>query len=257
MLLGREGVAQAYGQKYYNYNDETEYKMDVIIYANDKACMESLHKYAENKYNELNDDFRIRFSKLDERYRSQYDSIVSNGDLISKHIFTLPEFINVDLQKDGKAYDDHLFLNDKGLATFKLTSWEEKVLEAERNADDFVCWLRNPDRKNWSLCIPYEMDNEYKPLYPDFVIVRKSPSMGYLFDILEPHNSSLKDNLPKAKGLARYAQQNIGFTRVQLIRIEGDDIIRLDMGKTTIRNKVIAAINNDELDHIFDTDGIK
>lgn len=258
ILLGREGVANAYGQKhYFDYDDDTEYKMDVIIFANDKVCLDNLQKYAENKYNELNDNYRIRFSKLDERFRSQYDSIVTNGDLVSKHIFTLPEFINVDLQKDGKSYSDHLFLNDKGVATFKLTSWEEKVLAAEQKADDFVCWLRNPDRKPWALCIPYEMDNEFRPMYPDFIIIRKSPSNEYLFDILEPHNSSLKDNLPKAKGLARYAQQNIGFTRVQLIRIEGDDIIRLDMGKTAIRNKVIAAINNDELDHIFETDGIK
>jgi type III restriction enzyme len=256
IVLGREGVAQAYGQKYFNGEDDSEYKMDVIIFANDKNCIAHLHKFAEDKYNEFNDTYRIRFCSLDERFRNQYDSIVTNGDLVSKHIFTLPEFINVDVQKDGKTYNDHLFLNDKGTATFNLTSWEEKVLEEERKANDFVCWLRNPDRKSWAMCIPYEMDNEFKPMYPDFIIIRKSP-LGYLFDILEPHNSSLKDNLPKAKGLARYAQMNIGFTRVQLIRIVGSDIIRLDMGKTAIRNKVISAINNEELDHIFETDGEK
>ena len=30
---------------------------------------------------------------------------------------------------------------------------------------------------------------------------------------------------------------------------------RLDMSKMAIRDKVIHAINTDELDHIFDTDG--
>lgn len=30
---------------------------------------------------------------------------------------------------------------------------------------------------------------------------------------------------------------------------------RLDLAKGSIRDKVLAAINNDELDHIFDTDG--
>ena len=257
ILLGREGVAQAYGHKYLNLDDENEFKMDVIIYANNKDCIAALHKYAEKKYNELNDIYRIRFTKLDERFRNQYDSIVTNGDLVSKHIFTLPEFINVDIQKGGNVYENHLFVNEEGKATFKLTSWEEKVLAAESKAEDFVCWLRNPERKSWAMCIPYEMDNEYKAMYPDFIIIRKSLSNEYLFDILEPHNASLKDNLPKAKGLARYAQQNIGFTRVQMIRIVGNDIIRLDLGKTAIRNKVIAAINNDELDHIFDTDGVK
>ena len=31
---------------------------------------------------------------------------------------------------------------------------------------------------------------------------------------------------------------------------------RLDMSKTAIRDKVIHAINTDELDHIFDIDGV-
>ena len=31
---------------------------------------------------------------------------------------------------------------------------------------------------------------------------------------------------------------------------------RLDMSKTAIREKVSHAINTDELDHIFDTDGV-
>jgi len=30
---------------------------------------------------------------------------------------------------------------------------------------------------------------------------------------------------------------------------------RLDMAKGVVRNKVLAAINNDELNHIFDADG--
>ena len=255
IALGREGIPQAYGTKYLDWDDESVWKMDVIIFANDKTCLANLHNYAEDKYNSLNDEYRVRFIGIEERFRNQYDSIVTNGDLISKHIFTLPESINVDVQKDGKTYNDHLFLNENGAATFSLTSWEEKVLEDERKRDDFVCWLRNPDRKPWAMCIPYEMDNEFKPMYPDFIIVRKSPTMGYLFDILEPHNSSLKDNLPKAKGLAKYAQINLGFSRVQLIRIIGNDIVRLDMGKTAVRNKVIAAINNDELDHLFNTYG--
>ena len=256
IALGREGIPQAYIDSYLrNWDDVSECKMDVIIFANDKTCIANLHKYAEDKYNSLNDEYRVRFIGIEERFRNQYDSIVTNGDLISKHIFTLPESINVDVQKEGKTYNDHLFLNENGAATFSLTSWEEKVLEDERKRDDFVCWLRNPDRKPWAMCIPYEMDNEFKPMYPDFIIVRKSPTMGYLFDILEPHNSSLKDNLPKAKGLAKYAQINLGFSRVQLIRIIGNDIVRLDMGKTAVRNKVIAAINNDELDHLFNTYG--
>ena len=70
-----------------------------------------------------------------------------------------------------------------------------------------------------------------------------------------------KDNLGKAKGLANYAANEPRIGRVQLIRIGKDAagenrFKRLDLAKGSIRNKVLAAINTDELDHIFDTDGV-
>ena len=65
----------------------------------------------------------------------------------------------------------------------------------------------NPSRASWALCIPYEMDNEIKPAFPDFIIIRKDDILGYVIDILEPHNPELKDNLGKAKGFAEYARQ--------------------------------------------------
>lgn len=66
--------------------------------------------------------------------------------------------------------------------------------------------------------------------------------------------------LGKAKGFAEYARQNPGVGRIQLIRmakdISGKDRFkRLDMSMSAVRDKVSRAINNDELDHIFDTDG--
>lgn len=69
-----------------------------------------------------------------------------------------------------------------------------------------------------------------------------------------------KDNLGKAKGFAEYARQNPGVGRIQLIRMSEDAaknkrFKRLDMSKSAIRDKVSHATSNDELDHIFDTDG--
>lgn len=87
------------------------------------------------------------------------------------------------------------------------------------------------------------------------------PILKYIVDILEPHNPDFKDNLGKAKGLANYAANEPRIGRVQLIRIGKDAagenrFKRLDLAKGSIRNKVLAAINTDELDHIFDTDGV-
>ena len=98
-------------------------------------------------------------------------------------------------------------------------------------------------------------------MYPDFIIVRRDDQLGYILDILEPHNPDFKDNLGKAKGLAHYAENESRIGRIQLIRVGKDAagknrFKRLDLARGSIRNKVLAAINTDELDHIFDTDGV-
>lgn len=141
-----------------------------------------------------------------------------------------------------------------------MNSWEAGVLEEEAAAEDFVCWIRNPSRSSWSLCIPYEINNEIKPSYPDFIIIRRDPILGYIIDILEPHNPDFKDNLGKAKGFAKYAVEEQRIGRIQLIR-QGKDASgktrfkRLDLAKGAIRDKVLKAQNHEELDHIFETDG--
>ena len=146
-----------------------------------------------------------------------------------------------------------------------VDKWDEERIalwiEEEEKRQDFVCWIRNPSRASWALCIPYEINGEIKPTYPDFIIVREDERLGYVIDILEPHSADFKDNLGKAKGFAEYARQNPGVGRIQLIRMGKDaagrnQFRRLDMYKTAIREKVSCAINTDELDHIFDTDGV-
>lgn len=260
--LGSEGVANEYGRQYFDGDEPNAYKIDVIIFASDDECIKSLHTYAEAKFHSLNDTYRRYIAKIDsDRFRRQYDSIVSDGDIVSKHNFRLPETIQVVHEDGGKEYSNHLFVNaNTGTAVMKLNGWEEGVIWEEEKNPDFICWLRNPSRKSWSLCIPYEMDNETKPAYPDFIIVRKDAISGYVIDILEPHNPEYIDNLGKAKGFAEYARQNPGVGRIQLIRMAKDisgknRFKRLDMSMSAVRDKVSRAINNDELDHIFDTDG--
>ena len=111
------------------------------------------------------------------------------------------------------------------------------------------------------MLLPLQGWLRYQATYPDFIVVRQDERLGYVIDILEPHSADFKDNLGKAKGFAEYARQNPGVGRIQLIRMSKDaagnhKFKRLDMSKTTIRDKVSYAINTDELDHIFDTDGV-
>lgn len=164
-------------------------------------------------------------------------------------------------QPESAAVEQRSLPEATGTAKLKLNGWETELIEVEEKRPDFVCWIRNPSRGSWALCIPYEIDGEIKPTYPDFIVVRKDDRIGYVIDILEPHSPDFKDNLGKAKGFAEYARQNPGVGRIQLTRMSKDAVgknqfKRLDMYRTAIRDKVSHAINTDELDHIFDTDGV-
>lgn len=249
--LGNEGIGTRYGHKYYDEDDPNRYKIDVIIYAADDRCFDELQQYAKETFHSLDDTFRRRITTLSDRYRDKYDSIVANGDLISKHNFRLPENIAMRPDEDGKAYTDHLFVNKEGKAVIKLNGWEEKVIQAEQAKPDYICWLRNQPRASWALCIPYKMNGETKRMFPDFLIVRKDEG-GLVVDILEPHDPSRLDNLGKAQGMAEYARENPGVGRIQLIRVINGQIKRLDMSRGAVRTKVISAASDNELSHIFD-----
>ena len=150
-------------------------------------------------------------------------------------------------------------MDDSGTAIINLNSWEQKLIEEEQDQNDFVCWIRNPPRSSWGLCIPCEINGETRPAYPDFLIIRKENS-GYIVDVLEPHDPSRIDNLGKAKGFAEYAHQNPGVGRIQLIKIKRDAVgrerpFRLDMSKSMIRDKVAHCSGIGELNHIFDDYG--
>lgn len=263
--LGGFGFDRKYGMTHYDPANPNAFKIDVILYAAGENSLTELHQYAERKFHELNDDHRRAVARLTDYYKHQYDTIVANSDIVTRHNLTLPETHTVRIDEDGKRYVNHLYIDpDTGVAQIKLNGWETQLIEEEAVRNDFVCWLRNPSgRGSWGVCMPYEDDGETRATYPDFIIIRRdsaSPT-DYIVDILEPHNPVFRDNLGKAKALAQYAADENKIGRVQLIREERDAagrrrLKRLDMGRGMIRNSVLHATSNDELDHLFDQHGV-
>lgn len=259
-LLCGEGVGRRYADKYEDEKeDENAYMYDVILYVSDQHQRDLLMDYAKQEFYKLADLYRPMTKNIPEKARQQYNSLVSQGSIISKHLFQLPDTINVDLDNDGDVCYDHLFVNSEGTAKFKLNGWELITLSEERKNPNFVCWLRNQDRKSWALCIPYKYGNEDHRMYPDFIIVRNDGNGGYDFSILEPHSDDKKDNLAKAKGLVQYAIDCPNLSRIQMLRkirySSGDRMLRLDFMKMSVRDKVNQCVTEADFDKVFTSEG--
>lgn len=259
ILLCGEGVGSRYAELYEtDEDDEYTCMYDVILYAADEHQHDVRMDYAKKQFYKLADLYRPKSKNIPEKYRQQYNNLVTMGSTTSKHLFHLPETINVDLDNDGETCTDHLFVNSDGTATFKLTGWEPITLAEERKNPNFVCWLRNQDRKPWALCIPYEYGNETHRMYPDFLIIRKNGN-GYEYGLLEPHRDDKKDNLAKAKGLVKYAQECPNVDRIQMLRkvknSTGERMLRLEFTSLAVQEKVMSCVTDADFDKVFIAEG--
>lgn len=257
-ILG-EGLHTEYWIKN-SERDRTDVHVEVIVLANNTEIMERLNRYAEEKFISLYENNKRLIATLPETRKQFYQKLVSASPIPISMNWQLPESIDFTIADNSTEYENHLFIDSAGSMKTYLNPWENGVLKEEISRGA-VCWLRNLDRKPWSLCIPYEVNGVSTPMFPDLLIVR-ADAHGYVFDILEPHDGSRKDNCPKAVGLAKFAELHWDkFGRIELIREKrGADgqmhFYRLDMAKTSIRNKVRGITNNSELDRIFDEDSV-
>lgn len=256
--LGRFGFPNIYGRRYCDENDPSAYKIDCVLFAADDSCRETLGEYAKDKLRALSREYRVAVanSKSD-TCRREYRRIMADSAVVSEQLFAIPESIEgIREAPDGKEYDNHLLASpETGIAKIKLNGWEDELIEEESRRSDFLCWLRNPSKAAWALCLPYDKDGEKKPFYPDFLIVRSDPTVDYVVDILEPHGNQYADNLPKAKAMAEYAKNEERLGRIQLIHkmsdAGGNRFVRLDLTDIAVREKVLHANTDDELTNIF------
>jgi len=241
--------------------DYEEVKTEIVVLANNNAAMERLETFADKQFSELYDEHQSALRRLREERRDTYKKLAMSSTTPVALDWDLPQAIDFSVGGDAKVYKSHLFIPAEG-GEFKVSmnDWESGLIKEEL-AKGAVAWLRNLDRKKWSLEIPYDVDGVTTSMFPDLLVVR-ADTHGYVFDALEPHDPSRKDNYPKAVGLAKFAEKHgERFGRIQLIRkAKGADrrehFYRLDMGKLSIRNKVRGITSNAELDRIFDEEAV-
>jgi len=253
-VLG-EGLHTEYWIRNSN-RDHIDVKLEIIVLANDTDAMERISKYAEHEFAALYEKNKLDIAKLNEARKVIYERMTSSSSQPIAIPWLLPEAIDFSVPNESVRYQDHLYCTEEDTFSTFLNSWENGVVNEEL-ANGAVCWLRNLDRKRWSLEIPYEMSGVITSMFPDLLIVRAKDGQ-YVFDVLEPHDPSRKDNWPKAVGLARFAEKHWDvFGRIQLIRQKQapdgkEHFYRLDMSELQTRNRVRGITSNEELDRVFD-----
>ena len=257
-----EGLGNSYLKKYANIDDIATSELEVIVFANNLAGMTELETKAESMFNNIYRKFRPAVVSSNNRSLiSDINDISGLSSEAAPIIYSLPDSADFPESGKGKVYADHLYC-EGGLIRIDLNTWEAGVITEEEKRSDFVCWLRNVERKEWSLCIPYRMDGSIHSAYPDMMVFRKHGLSDYIIDILEPHLPSDKDNVYKAIGFAEYAEENQNsiLGRLELIRMEKagdgrDHFKRLDVNDIAVRKMVMKITTNAELDNLFEQYG--
>ena len=157
---------------------------------------------------------------------------------------------------DGaRLYPKHIFADPKGMVPVKLNGWEHDVISAEVERGDVVGWLRNVDRKDWALQIPYlDSKGVTRPVYPDFLVFREVGGK-IVVDIVDPHDPE-RDGVQIAKGLVAFAEKHgARFGRIEII-IELDDAPRrLDLSQEKLREAIKVVDSPAALRHLYETMG--
>ena len=258
-LAGRvltEGLHKDYWRKYLNRHDDIGVQTELMVLTNDVDAMSRLLDFAEDEFQKLYDQYKFDIRSLTEKRKEVYSRLINASSRPMEKPWEMPDSIDFSINENSASFSKHLYVKPDGSFKATLNAWESGVLQEEL-ANNAVCWMRNLDRKSWSLAIPYEVSGQSMLMYPDLIIVSTNHGQ-YVVDILEPHDPSRKDNYPKAVGLAKFASKHWDkYGRIQLIRkMNGPDgnehFYRLDMSDLSVCQRVLGISSNQELDHIFD-----
>lgn len=246
-----EGLHMEFWRATVDMNDPLRAKLTLFLVLQDEQARRNLEAACGERLKNLFDKYNQDTRKLTTSAQEKYRKIRRQAKDPEPLNIIYPDTIQ--LTKGTTVWRDHLYIDANGdfLIDFK-SSWETTVLKEEMQRKDFAGWLRNVERKQWALAIPYEMDNDTKPMYPDFIILRRV-GKRLLIDLLEPHDITRTDAVYKAKGLARYTEKHREFYgRVEMIEVVKGKAKRLNLADEVIREKVKRISSSEDLNRLFE-----
>ena len=246
-----EGLHLDYWSKHYDANDPQRPKLELFLALQQQTVWEALEKQSLQLFNDLLNQHHAKIGKLSSSEREKYNKLKVVAKDPEPIAWELPDEMIVNQSANAIEWNKHLFLSKDGKYSTDLNSWEKLVIETEIAKPEVVGWFRNVDRKHYSFCLPYEYKGNTQAMFPDFIVIRQQEG-EFVFDILEPHSPDLADSAAKAVGLAKFASKHGDqFGRIELIRVEGQHIKRLDVNNNHHRQKVLAVSSNQHLDALF------
>ncbi|MDZ4252856.1 MAG: DEAD/DEAH box helicase family protein [Sulfuritalea sp.] len=257
-----EGLHLDYWQTHYDEDEADEMpsrsRLELFLVLQDEKAWKTLEQACGARCETLLKANKAAIKKLSTAEQEDYNKAQEVAKDPEALAFLPPAEIMLAVDaKDPvyRRYAHHLYIDTTGHFVAPLNSWEHAVIQVEIAREDVIGWLRNIERKPWALALPYELGGEVRPMYPDFLVVRRDGA-GLVADILEPHSPALADSYAKAKGLAQFAAKHaMQFGRIELIRLDGNEIKRLDLIDVESRKRVLAVSDNAGLDLVFGATG--
>ncbi len=235
-------------------NDErlrTKAKLETVAFCVMPQVLSKLEKEAQADARKWLDEYRAAINELPEARRQHYDEVRQLAAEPEEVTLTYPP--TIETKKGTKVFKNHLYVDENDLFPTEADRWESKIIAEE--LENATAWLRNFDRKSWSLTIPCQVGGAYRAFYPDFLAIRLVRG-EVVVDILDPHHTGLADATAKAVGLAQYAAKNAHkFGRIELMIIVGDKTKRLDLKDEVIRDKVKMITTKEQLEKLYEEEG--
>jgi type III restriction enzyme len=248
LLASGEGLHRSYWKRYHDKENPNQAKLVLYATTRQAGAIPALNVLANQLFDSLWAANKQAIQAFPAATKRRFTALVQATGQATSLEWELPTEIVE--RKYDQAWRGHLYSDAEKVFYTKLNGWEAELLTAEMRTEDFVAWLRNFPRREWALCIPYELAGQ-KPFYPDFVIVRKK-GKGFVVDILEPHDDTRTDTWAKAKGLAAFADEHgVEFGRLLIARKRNNTWQFADMNDKNTRAKARKLQSSSDLESIF------
>ena len=260
-LLLSNGLHMAWWQAHAD-RDADEVKAELVVVGKQADVLVRLEATAQADFDRRYARHRGAVRGLHEARRQHYEHLCLSSARPVAVEWRLPPSIAFRRSADAPQYDKHLYVEPDGSFRAELGPWERAVLEQALADPRVVGWLRNLVRQPWSLEIDYTEAGEERPMFPDLVVVRREGT-GFVADVLEPHDPSRQDNVPKAIGLARFAEDHgagygcIGLVRKLHVAAGTEEYRVLDCNNADTRRRTLQASSPASLDQLFRDRGVR